>query len=136
MNPKRTPEVRKKRTVIGATLMLIVLGLSSSVCGQERTALTRIRIGMPNRGVPNLGLIAAQRYGFFRTQGLDAELIVMRPSLSLQTLMAGDLDFSTVLASAARASVIGLPSPYHHGFNRRPGFLTRRATGYSPDGRS
>jgi ABC-type nitrate/sulfonate/bicarbonate transport system substrate-binding protein len=40
---------------------------------------------------------------------LDAELIVMRPSVSLQTLMAGDLDFSTVLASAARASVSGLP---------------------------
>jgi ABC-type nitrate/sulfonate/bicarbonate transport system substrate-binding protein len=40
---------------------------------------------------------------------LEAELIVMRPSLSLQTLMAGDLDYSTVLASAARASVSGLP---------------------------
>jgi ABC-type nitrate/sulfonate/bicarbonate transport system substrate-binding protein len=64
---------------------------------------------MPNRGVPNLGLMAAQRYGFFRAQGLDAELIVMRPSVSLQTLMAGDLDYSTVLASAARASVSGLP---------------------------
>ena len=71
--------------------------------------LKKIRIGMPNRGVPNLGLMAAHRYGFFRTQGLDAELIVMRPSISLQTLVAGDLDFSTVLASAARASVNGLP---------------------------
>ena len=108
MNPKRAPEVRK-RTVIGAILILLFAGLSSSIFGQERTALTRIRIGMPNRGVPNLGLVAAQRYGFFRAQGLEAELIVMRPSLSLQTLMAGDLDYSTVLASAARASVSGLP---------------------------
>ena len=108
MNPKRAPEVRK-RTVIGAILILLFAGLSSSVFGQERTALTRIRIGMPNRGVPNLGLVAAQHYGFFRAQGLEAELIVMRPSLSLQTLMAGDLDYSTVLASAARASVSGLP---------------------------
>jgi NitT/TauT family transport system substrate-binding protein len=33
----------------------------------------------------------------------------MRPSTSLQTLMSGDLDFSTALASAARASVSGLP---------------------------
>src|SRR5574341_1105450 len=77
--------------------------------GQESGGLKRIRIGMPNRGVPNLALPAAQRYGFFRKQGLDAELIVMRPSVSLQTLLAGDLDFSTVLASAARASVSGLP---------------------------
>ena len=60
---------------------------------QESGGLKRIRIGMPNRGVPNLGLMAAQRYGFFHAQRLDAELIVMRPSVSLQTLMAGDLDY-------------------------------------------
>jgi ABC-type nitrate/sulfonate/bicarbonate transport system substrate-binding protein len=79
------------------------------VWSQEGSGLKRIHIGMPNRGVPNLGLMAAQRYGFFRKQGLDAELIVMRPSSSLQTLLAGDLDYSTVLASGARASVGGLP---------------------------
>jgi len=54
-------------------------------------------------------LMAAQRYGFFRAQGLEAELIVMRPSVSLQTLLAEDLDYSTVLASGARASVSGRP---------------------------
>jgi ABC-type nitrate/sulfonate/bicarbonate transport system substrate-binding protein len=76
---------------------------------QESGGLQRIRIGMPNRGATTLGLSAAQTYGFFRSQGLFAELIVMRPSTSLQTLMSGDLDFSTALASAARASVSGLP---------------------------
>ena len=89
MNPKAAPEARKKRTVIAGILTLLLAGLSSSVFGQERTTLKMIRIGMPNWGVPNLGLIAAQRYGFFRGQGLEAELIVMRPSISLQTLMAG-----------------------------------------------
>jgi ABC-type nitrate/sulfonate/bicarbonate transport system substrate-binding protein len=76
---------------------------------QEGGGLKRIRIGMPNRGATTLGLTAAQTYGFFRSQGLDAELIVMRPSVSLQTLVAGELDFSTALSSGARASVSGLP---------------------------
>ena len=98
-----------KRTLAGGALILFLACFAPSVRGQEGTALKRIRIGMPNRGVPNLALPAAQRYGFFRKQGLDAELIVMRPSTSLQTLVSGDLDFSTVLASAARASVSGLP---------------------------
>src|SRR5262245_11610233 len=109
MTPKAAREPRNKRTVIAVILTLLLAGLSSSVFGQERTTLKMIRIGMPNRGVPNLGLIAAQRYGFFRGQGLEAELIVMRPSISLQTLMAGNLDYSTVLAPAARARVNGLP---------------------------
>jgi ABC-type nitrate/sulfonate/bicarbonate transport system substrate-binding protein len=102
-------KLKGKNIWLGSILILTLAGLSHPALSQERTALKTIRIGLPNRGVPNLGLIAAQRYGFFRAQGLDAELIVMRPSISLQTLMAGDLDYSTVLASAARASVSGLP---------------------------
>ena len=90
-----------------ATLLMLLTCFSHPVWAQD--SLKKIRIGMPNRGVPNLALPAAQRFGFFRKQGLDAELIVMRPSVSLQTLVAGELDFSTVLASAARASVSGLP---------------------------
>jgi ABC-type nitrate/sulfonate/bicarbonate transport system substrate-binding protein len=100
--------MNKKYPAVGVLIFFLVC-LSQLAWSQEGTNLKKIRIGMPNRGVPNLGLLAAQRYGFFRAQGLAAELIVMRPSISLQTLMAGELDFSTVLASAARASVNGLP---------------------------
>jgi ABC-type nitrate/sulfonate/bicarbonate transport system substrate-binding protein len=88
---------------------MLLVGFSHPAWSQDGVVLKKVRIGMPNRGVPNLALPAAQRFGFFRKQGLDAELIVMRPSVSLQTLVAGELDFSTVLASAARASVSGLP---------------------------
>src|SRR5919109_2554890 len=97
-----------KNLAVG-TLVVFIACFFNPAWSQEVAGLKRIRIGLPNRGVPNLGLAAAQRFGFFRAQGLDAELIVMRPSISLQTLLAGDLDFSTVLASAARASVSGLP---------------------------
>ena len=101
-------KLKAENSWAGGILILLLAGLCHPALSQERTPLKPIRIGMPNRGVPNLGLVAAQRYGFFRAQGLEAELIVMRPSLSLQTLMAGDMDYSTVLASAARASVSGL----------------------------
>jgi len=91
-----------------ALVSLLIL-ISQAAWSQEGAGLKRIRIGMPNRGATTLGLTAAQSQGFFRAQGLYPELIVMRPSSSLQTLMAGDLDFSTVLASGARAGVSGLP---------------------------
>lgn len=89
--------------------ILLLSCLSQPAWSQESAGLKRIRIGMPNRGATTLGLSAAQTHGFLRTQGLYAELIVMRPSSSLQALMSGDLDFSTALASGARASVSGLP---------------------------
>ena len=95
-----------KITFAAGALAMILTCFLPSGWSQE---LKRIRIGIPNRGVPNLGLLAAQTYGFFRAQGLYAELIVMRPSVSLQTLIAGEMDYSTALASSARASVSGLP---------------------------
>ena len=97
------------RSVALHYFILLLSCLSQPAWSQESAGLKRIRIGMPNRGATTLGLSAAQTYGFFRTQGLYAELIVMRPSSSLQALMSGDLDFSTALASGARASVSGLP---------------------------
>ena len=90
---QRCLRFKSKKGLAVSILILLFSGLSHPVLSQERTPLKTIRIGMPNRGVPNLGLMAAQRYGFFRAQGLEAELIVMRPSISLQTLMAGDLDY-------------------------------------------
>jgi NitT/TauT family transport system substrate-binding protein len=89
--------------------IVLLAWLVAPAWAQDSAGLKRIRIGMPNRGATTLGLSAAQTYGFFRAQGLFAELIVMRPSISLQTLMSGDLDYSTALASGARGSVIGLP---------------------------
>lgn len=92
-----------------SALFVLLAYLTGFAWSQDGTGLKRIRIGMPNRGATTLGLSAAQTYGYFRAQGLFAELIVMRPSSSLQTLMSGDLDFSTALASGARASISGLP---------------------------
>jgi ABC-type nitrate/sulfonate/bicarbonate transport system substrate-binding protein len=102
----------RNKSLRHCTLVTVIVLLGCfyrAAWSQDGAGLKKIRIGIPNRGIPNLGLMAGQRYGFFRAQGLDAELIVMRPSVSLQTLMAGDLDYATALASAARASVSGLP---------------------------
>jgi ABC-type nitrate/sulfonate/bicarbonate transport system substrate-binding protein len=98
-----------KTLLAACALLLFLICLFQPAWCQDNAGLKRIRIGMPNRGATTLGLTAAQAYGFFRAQGLFVELIVMRPSSSLQTLMSGDLDFSTALASGARASVSGLP---------------------------
>jgi ABC-type nitrate/sulfonate/bicarbonate transport system substrate-binding protein len=120
----------------GVALMLLLACFSHPAWSQEGTALKKIRIGLPNRGVPNLGLMAAQRFGFFRGQGLEAELIVMRPSLSLQTLLAGDLDYSTALASGARAGVSGLPLRIVMALTVGQDFSLVVRAGHSPHGGS
>src|SRR5205823_14353772 len=63
-----------KESLTASALMLLLACFSHPAWSQESTGPKKIRIGMPNRGVPNLGLPAAQRFGFFQAQGLAAEL--------------------------------------------------------------
>jgi hypothetical protein len=55
----RCLKVKSKNSLIGSILIVVLAGLAHPALSQERTPLKAIRIGMPNRGVPNLGLMAA-----------------------------------------------------------------------------
>jgi hypothetical protein len=59
-----------KKSLGYSALIFLLACFSHPAWSQESTGLKKIRIGMPNRGVPNLGLPAAQRFGFFQAQGL------------------------------------------------------------------
>src|SRR5438093_13567994 len=48
-----------KESLTASALMLLLTCLSHPAWSQESTGLKKIRIGMPNRGVSNLGLPAA-----------------------------------------------------------------------------
>jgi len=98
-----------KKSLGYSALIFLLACFSHPAWSQESTGLKKIRIGMPNRGVPNLGLPAAQRFGFFRAQGLDAELIVMRPSVPSKLCWLETWIIQRFLLSGARASVSGLP---------------------------
>ncbi len=93
----------------GSILILLLACLSHPASSQERAALKTIRIGMPNRGVAQsrfdggaaLWLLSRTGIG----SGTDRHAAEHLPS----DLDGGDLDYSTALASGARASVSGLP---------------------------
>jgi ABC-type nitrate/sulfonate/bicarbonate transport system substrate-binding protein len=54
-------------------------------------------------------VLVAREQGFYQSEGLEAELIVMGPSVAMQGLLAGDLNFVTTLSSATRAAMSGMP---------------------------
>jgi NitT/TauT family transport system substrate-binding protein/sulfonate transport system substrate-binding protein len=56
-----------------------------------------------------LPAVVARKQGFYLSEGLEAELIVMGPSVAMQGLIAGDLHFVTTLSSAVRAAISGMP---------------------------
>ena len=72
-------------------------------------AADKIRIAIPGTG-PFLTFSLAQKKGFFKDEGLDAEIIQIRGgSVAMAALLTGDLDYYSVVAVGARAAIQGLP---------------------------
>jgi len=88
-----------------------------SLCGaaflsgafQQVIAADKIRIAVANFNVSFMTAGVADKKGYFREEGLDPEIIGMRPPVSITALASGDIDYTTVFGSVVRAAVRGLP---------------------------
>ena len=79
------------------------------ICPASSNAADKIRIAIPGTG-PFLTFSLAQKKGFFKDEGLDAEIIQIRGgTVVLSALLTGDLDYYSVVAVGARAAIQGLP---------------------------
>jgi NitT/TauT family transport system substrate-binding protein len=73
-------------------------------------AADKIRVGYPAPVGNFLTLPLAQKKGFFKEEGLDAEIIRIRPPASYAALANGDIDYFTGIGGAAVAAATrGVP---------------------------
>ena len=86
--------------------LLIVLVIGSV----DAHAAEKIRISVSG-GYNMIFLPAgvAQRKGFFKDEGLDADIVVMGASPSIAALSNGDIDFTLLTGTVIRAAIRGLP---------------------------
>ena len=70
------------------------------------------KIHMSISGSYNVTYLAAgvaQHKGFFRDEGLDADIVVMTAPASIAALTNGDIDYSLLTGTVIRAAIRGLP---------------------------
>lgn len=72
-------------------------------------AADAIRIAYPSTSFTTLPILAAMKHGHFEQEGLRAELIFMRPNISVTAVVTGQVEFATVHGSIVRAAARGLP---------------------------
>jgi len=92
------------------SLLVLILGVVF-VCGESQrcAAADKIRIAVANFNVSFMTAGVAAKKGYFRDEGLEPEIIGMRPPVSITALASGDIDYTTVFGSVVRAAVRGLP---------------------------
>ena len=88
---------------IFAALLTVFLFHASS------QAADKIRIGIPGPAAQFVTFSLAQKKGFFKEEGLEAEIIQMRGNVPMAALLNGDIDYYTVVGSGIRSALRGLP---------------------------
>ena len=68
-----------------------------------------VYIGISTPGLYELPTEIAQRKGFYKEEGFEPRKVVVRTTLHVPALIAGELDYSTVSGIIGRAAIQGLP---------------------------
>src|SRR5215471_13293177 len=85
-------------------IIFILHGWSAHGIAQER-----VKIALSSRSIAFIDLYIAQDRGFFREEGLTAELIQVSANAATAALVSGEVDALGAVGLAARASQSGLP---------------------------
>src|ERR1700720_983677 len=91
-------------------LVLVIIGLPFFVHAQQETKkpLERVRLTVPAKSLTFLPYYFGKSKGFFEREGIDLEIIVMRPPIGITALQVGEVDYSAAGGLSIRAAMKGL----------------------------
>lgn len=87
--------------------ILIFTAPRNTFSAEKPGKLIPARIGIVSRSTLDMPFYVARDRGFFREEGLEAEMVLMRASLTVQAMLAGSIDFGTATGTAVSATVNG-----------------------------
>ena len=91
-------------------LTLIVCAAAGPLHAQDkRKPLERVRLTVPAKSLTFVPYYFGKAQGIFASEGIDLEIIVMRPPLGVTALVTGDLDYSAAGGLSIRAAMKGVP---------------------------
>ena len=89
-------------------LYLIIILVTATIT-LPAIAADKVRIAVSNFNVTFLPAAVAVNRGFFRDEGLEAEIIRVSAPVAVNALLNGDLDYTMIFGSSVRAALRGLP---------------------------
>jgi ABC-type nitrate/sulfonate/bicarbonate transport system substrate-binding protein len=93
--------------LLSASSILLPSVTKSTFCAERSGKPTRVRLGIVSRSTLDMPFYVARERNFFREEGLEPEIILMRANLAVQALLGGSIDFGTATGTAVSAIVNG-----------------------------
>ena len=92
----------KKAFTCLVVLFPLLLASQSKSLAQQGKVLERVRLTVPAKSLTFIPYYFGKAQGFFAREGIDLEIIVMRPPLGVTALTTGELDYSAAGGLSAR----------------------------------
>jgi NitT/TauT family transport system substrate-binding protein len=107
---------------ITSAVLLLLLQAAFLTAAERPARLLPVRIAVVSRGTLDLPFWVARERGFFRDEGVDAEIILFKASLTVQGMLGGSIDFGTATGTAVSAAVSGADVRIVMAMSERPSF--------------
>jgi ABC-type nitrate/sulfonate/bicarbonate transport system substrate-binding protein len=105
--------MKLKSLVQGILASLVFLMLLSPEFVQaqpeSKKPLEKVRLTVPARSLTFVPYYFGKAQGLYDKQGIDLEIIVMRPPIGVTALQAGEVDYTAAGGLSVRAAMKGLP---------------------------
>ena len=102
--------------------MVLIFLIVSLFAVEPARALENVRVAYPSMSTSVFCLIIAQKEGYLKEEGLEAQLLSIRGEIAIRTTLAGEVDFFTNAGSALAAGVRGVPVKIVTVFQDKPGW--------------
>ena len=86
---------------------ILVPATTRTFSAEKPGKLIPVRIGIVSRSTLDMPFFVSRDRGFFREEGLDAEIILMKASLTVAAMLGGSIDFGTATGTAVSSAVSG-----------------------------
>src|SRR5438132_625560 len=102
--------MKRKFLPLRVMLLPIVISIFAPFAYAQETKkqLEKVQLTVPARSLTFLPYYFGKSRGFFEKEGIDLELIVMRPPIGLTALQVGEVDYSAAGGLSVRAAMKGL----------------------------
>ncbi|MEX0805399.1 MAG: ABC transporter substrate-binding protein [Candidatus Binatia bacterium] len=87
----------------------LIMVIATTSWAQKKDPPQKILIGTTGIQMAIFPVMIAKSEGYYRDEGLDVDLVVMRPDLAIKAVVTGDVSFSAPFTNAVRAAMSGYP---------------------------
>jgi ABC-type nitrate/sulfonate/bicarbonate transport system substrate-binding protein len=92
-----------------AVALLIPIFLLLPTANSAAQGSKRLIFALSTKDSSTAPILTALHFGYFKDEGIDANIVLMRSDIGVKALVTGDADFAASVSSVIKATAVGIP---------------------------